>query len=117
MKATSPLFTAVLAALTLATAAEIATLTLHVRPVQAAQDAKAASQTPQTTPPPPPRSYPAPTNLKVLPKNLTGEQVHEIMEQWEKDLGGHCRTCHTQDPKRIGPNGKPMTYFVDYSKE
>ncbi|MGB6830667.1 MAG: hypothetical protein WBE41_21650, partial [Terracidiphilus sp.] len=38
----------------------------------------------------PPRSYPAPTNLQVLPKNLTGNQVHEIMEGYAGALGQHC---------------------------
>jgi cytochrome c2 len=60
---------------------------------------------------------PAPTNLKVLPKNLTGEQVHEIMEAWEAELGVHCSTCHTADAKNIGPNGRPRLYFADDSKE
>jgi hypothetical protein len=66
--------------------------------------------------PPPPRTYPAPTNLKVLPKDLTGQQVHEIMEQWEQALGAHCGTCHKPDPNNIGPNGKPRLDFVDDSK-
>ena len=64
-----------------------------------------------------PRSFPAPTNLKVLPKDLTGEQVHEIMEKWEGSLGAHCNTCHTADPKNIGPNGRPRLNFADDSKE
>jgi hypothetical protein len=59
---------------------------------------------------------PAPTNLKVLPKTLTGEQVHEIMHGWEAALGTECSTCHAADPKRIGPNGKPGLDFADDSK-
>jgi hypothetical protein len=64
-----------------------------------------------------PREYPAPTNLKVLPKNLTGKQVHDIMENWEAALGAHCNTCHIPDPNNIGPNGKPRLNFADDSKE
>ena len=60
---------------------------------------------------------PAPTNLKVLPKNLTGPQVHEIMEKWEGELGTSCKTCHAADPKNLGPNGKPRLNFADDSKE
>ena len=81
-----------------------------------------SGQVPQATPstpavqPRPARVYPAPTNLQVLPKTLTGEQVHEIMEQWESALGVHCSTCHTADPKNIGPNGKPRLNFADDSK-
>jgi hypothetical protein len=59
----------------------------------------------------------APTNLKVLPKNLTGEQVHEIMEGWETELGVHCSTCHAADPKNIGLNGKPKLNYADDSRE
>jgi hypothetical protein len=62
------------------------------------------------------RTYPTPTNLKVLPKELTGEQVHEIMEQWESEIGGRCGTCHAADPKNIGPNGRPRLNFVDDNK-
>jgi hypothetical protein len=59
---------------------------------------------------------PAPTNLQVLPKNLTGEQVHQIMHTWEASLGAECSTCHAADPKNIGPNGKPRLNFADDSK-
>jgi hypothetical protein len=67
--------------------------------------------------PPPAQVHPAPTNLKVLPKDLTGDQVHEIMEQWEGSLGAHCNTCHAPDPNNIGPNGRPRLNFPDDSKE
>jgi hypothetical protein len=62
-------------------------------------------------------NHPAPTNLQVLPKTLTGEQVHEIMEKWEGYLGAKCSTCHTADPKRVGPNGRPQLNFADDSKK
>ena len=64
----------------------------------------------------PPRTYPAPTNLKVLPKDMTGQQVHEIMEGWAGSLGVHCDTCHAADPKNLGPNGRPRLNFDDDSK-
>ncbi len=64
----------------------------------------------------PPRTYPAPTNLKVLPKNTTGKDVHEIMEAWSGSLGVHCDSCHTADPNNIGPNGRPRLKFDDDSK-
>jgi ferredoxin len=75
----------------------------------------AAAQTPQAAPPPM-RSFPAPTNLKVLPKDLTGQQVHDIMEKIAGSLGVHCDTCHTADPNNIGPNGRPRMNFADDSK-
>ena len=62
-------------------------------------------------------NHPAPTNLQVLPKTMTGEQVHELMEKWEGYLGTKCGTCHAADPKKIGPNGRPQLNFADDSKK
>ena len=83
-----------------------------------------AAQASAPPPPPgqpggPPQGFkaPNPTNLKVLPANLTGEQVHDIMEKWEGELGTGCKTCHTADPKNLGPNGRPRMNFADDSKE
>jgi cytochrome c2 len=53
----------------------------------------------------------------VLPKNLTGQQVRDIMETWEGSLGVHCSTCHAADPNNIGPNGRPRLNFADDSKQ
>src|SRR5581483_12276547 len=80
--------------------------------------APAAGQNPQGGPPQGgwPREFPAPTNLKVLPKNLTGKQVRDIMEGWSGQLGVHCNACHTADPKNVGPNGRPRMNFPDDSK-
>lgn len=64
----------------------------------------------------PPRTYPAPTNLKVLPKDTSGQQIHEIMEGWAGSLGVHCDTCHMADPNNLGPNGRPRLKFEDDSK-
>jgi len=63
------------------------------------------------------REMPAPKNLKVLPRNLTGEQVRDIMEQWTGELGAKCSTCHAADSKNIGSNGKSRLNFADDSKE
>lgn len=65
----------------------------------------------------PMRNYPAPTNLQVLPKNLTGQQVHEIMQGFAGSLGVHCDFCHAADPNNIGPNGRPRLNFADDSKD
>ncbi len=82
-----------------------------------AQAPPAAGGPPQESPGHGPRNYPAPTNLKVLPKNLTGAQVHEIMEGWAGALGVHCDNCHAADPKNIGPNGKPRLNFASDEKD
>lgn len=62
------------------------------------------------------RNFPPPTNLKVLPKDLTGAQVREIMEKWAGSLGVHCDTCHMADANNPGPNGRPRMNFADDSK-
>ena len=85
--------------------------------VVAAQSPAPAPQALAGGSPLPPHDFPAPTNLKVLPRNLTGAQVHEIMEKWEGELGTGCKTCHAIDPKNIGPNGKPRLNFADDSKD
>ncbi len=64
----------------------------------------------------PHREFPAPTNLKVLPKTLTGNQVRDIMEGWSRSLGVHCDACHTADPAHPRPNGRPGMNFPDDSK-
>jgi hypothetical protein len=71
---------------------------------------------PATAQPAHKREYPAPTNLQVLPKTLTGQQVHDLMEQWEQQTGMKCGTCHASDPTKLGPNGKPMRNYPDDSK-
>lgn len=59
---------------------------------------------------------PPPKNLKVLPKTLTGDQVHDIMHKWAGQLGVECNTCHAEDPTRKMPNGHPALNFADDSK-
>jgi hypothetical protein len=67
-------------------------------------------------PPPDARGYPPPTNLKVLPKETTGRQVHEIMREWERSLGIQCGSCHAEDPDNLGPDGRPLLNFAADSK-
>jgi len=81
-----------------------------------------AAQTPQGPPPGgvpggPMHNFPAPTNLQVLPKDLTGNQVRDIMRTWAGSLGVHCDACHAADPSRKGPNGRPELNFADDSKD
>ncbi len=62
------------------------------------------------------RIFTAPGNLKVLPKDLTGHQVHDIMEQWSGELGVRCSACHVRDSEGIVPGGRPHPRFADDSK-
>jgi hypothetical protein len=103
-----------LAAVVTLTAASISLIAGRTLVFAASNGQPAPAQTPQA--PPPPHEMPAPVNLKVLPRNLTGQQVHEIMEKWEGELGTGCKTCHTAS-KEIGPNGRPRLDFADDSKE
>ena len=107
-------------------AAVVALLTAAIVAVsmaaQSPQPTQAPAAQPQQSGPPPgepggwPREFPAPTNLKVLPKNLTGKQVRDIMEGWSGALGVHCDACHTPEPGKVGPNGWPRMNFPDDSK-
>jgi hypothetical protein len=48
----------------------------------------------------PPRGpRPNPTNIKVLPKNITGDEVIKVMHQYEGDLGVECGFCHARNPE------------------
>ena len=63
-----------------------------------------------------PESFPAPTNLKVLQKDLTGQQVHDLMEQWETGLGMSCAACHAEDKEKVDQDGRPLLNFASDSK-
>jgi hypothetical protein len=44
------------------------------------------------------RPMPAPSNLKVLPKETSAMQVITIMRGFEGQLGVECGYCHAKDP-------------------
>lgn len=50
------------------------------------------------------RQIPAPTNLKVLPKDTTGPQVISIMRGFEGQLGVECTYCHAKNPATGHPD-------------
>jgi hypothetical protein len=60
----------------------------------------ASAQTPATPPPAGQqrRPMPPPSNLKVLPSDMTAQQVVAIMRNYEKELGVECEYCHAKDP-------------------
>ena len=70
-----------------------------------------------TASPAPTHMFPAPTNLQVLPKDLTGAQVRDIMNGWEDALGVDCSTCHVRNPNDLAPNGRPRFNYADDSKQ
>jgi hypothetical protein len=71
-----------------------ATLTLAVLPL-AGQDAAAppAGQAPARRP------MPRPTNLQVLPKDISSPDLMATMRGYTKALGVECEFCHAQDPQ------------------
>ncbi|MFZ0392275.1 MAG: c-type cytochrome [Terracidiphilus sp.] len=52
----------------------------------------------------------------MLPKELSGQQVHDIMEQWASSLGARCDACHVEDTENAEPDGRPHLDFSDDSK-
>ena len=52
-------------------------------------------------------------NLKVLPKNITDEQLDSAMDQYKVSLGVRCSFCHAQGPEI---DGKRHLDFASDSK-
>ena len=53
------------------------------------------------------RAAPPPTNLQVLPKDMTRQQVVQIMQQFTMGLGVMCNYCHVEMAgAQPGPNGQ-----------
>jgi hypothetical protein len=51
----------------------------------------------------PPQDEPK-RNLKVLPKNISHEELDATMDQWKEALGVKCNFCHAprkDDPKKL----------------
>jgi len=46
---------------------------------------------------PQPQPEVPPSNLKVLPKKLTRNQVNKVMDEWSSSLGVRCNYCHVRD--------------------
>ena len=95
----------VLAAASAAVLAAVFVSSSHLA-VKAAQEAAPAH-----------REYPKPTNLKVLPKEMTGQQVHDLMQTWAGELGARCTSCHVVDKTKTSPDGKPVLDFASDKKD
>lgn len=62
----------------------------------------------------------APTNLKVLPKSWSGQQVRQVMQTFNESLGVQCTHCHAEDPNAPAPQPgqQPrLDYSLDTKKE
>ena len=62
------------------------------------------------------RTYLPPTNLKVLAKCMTGEQVHDMMLRWGAELGARCNACHDDEQDNVVTGGPPRSRFANDSK-
>lgn len=51
-------------------------------------------------------------NLKVLPKDITKEQMHKVMDEWEHALGARCSFCHARNEET-----KKMDFASDAKPE
>ena len=67
----------------------------------------AQGQTPPPGGPPQGRGGQAPTNLKVLPKEMTGPQVMALMRTFTAALGVTCTECHVSQQDRASDD-KPL---------
>jgi nitrate/TMAO reductase-like tetraheme cytochrome c subunit len=52
------------------------------------------------------------TNLKVLPKNISDKQLHNIMDEWAHALGARCSFCHVRNEET-----KKMDFASDAKPE
>ena len=75
-------------------------------PVLALSQEGSASPSPsgQAQPPAPRRPMPKPTNLQVLPKNISGPDLIATMRGFTGALGVECEFCHVRDPQTHRPN-------------
>jgi cytochrome c553 len=51
-----------------------------------------------------------PKNLKVLPKNISGEDLHKIMDEWKTALGVKCNFCHA-------PAADTASHHLDFASD
>jgi hypothetical protein len=67
-------------------------------------------------PPPLSRTFHAPRNLKVLSRDLSGQQVNEIMEGWAGSLGVRCDSCHAEATEITVADDESNLNYADDSK-
>jgi hypothetical protein len=70
----------------------------------ASQNQSAATSLPNS----PLNSTSKPVNLKVLPKDISRDDLNKLMFQYQKGLGQSCTFCHTENPE---------TKQIDYASD
>ena len=51
-----------------------------------------------------------PQNLKILPKDISVQELHKIMREYSMSLGVHCDFCHVKKEEMV--NGHPKMDFA-----
>jgi hypothetical protein len=51
-----------------------------------------------------------PKNLKVLPKNISHEDLDKVMDGWKTALGVHCNFCHA-------PSADSSSHHLDFASD
>ncbi|MFT4114771.1 c-type cytochrome [Silvibacterium sp.] len=84
--------------------------TLFLAPFALAASSSSASPAGQDAPPPHPgmMAMPQPTNLKVLPKDISAPDLMNLMHNYSQALGVHCSYCHEQNPQ---------THHMDFASD
>jgi hypothetical protein len=63
-----------------------------------------------TRPTAPPEDKPRKMNLKVLPKNISHEELGKIMDEWKTALGVKCNFCHA-------PSADSTSHHLDFASD
>ncbi len=82
----------------------------------AAQAPEGARNSPDK-PPPPPHTFRIPRNLKVLPSDLSGEGVNDVMKEWSFSLGVRCDACHAEATETLAADDDSNLNYADDSKQ
>lgn len=56
-----------------------------------------------------------PQNLKVLPKDISEDELHAVMRDYSKSLGVHCNYCH--ESQKVEGQERPKMDFASDKKE
>lgn len=62
-----------------------------------------------------PQHHEEPTNLKVLPKSISEEELHNVMRNYSMALGVRCNYCH--ESQKIEGQERPKFDFASDKKE
>jgi len=55
-----------------------------------------------------------PTNLKILPKDISGKELHNVMRNFSKSLGVRCDFCHVA--QHVEGENRPRMDFASDDK-